>query len=126
MTGENSRGPIHPEQIIDPRSVSFSTPSYRGNLPHIYKEGCSYFITFCLFDVASPRFEQRQHLLAIDEPEKMAELLEPTRSGSCLLQQQRLAESVQDALLHFQGKRYALSAWCVMPNHVLCAAAHKK
>jgi REP element-mobilizing transposase RayT len=21
-------------------------------------------------------------------------------------------------MMHFQGKRYALSAWCVMPNHV--------
>jgi REP element-mobilizing transposase RayT len=25
---------------------------------------------------------------------------------------------VQDALLHFDGERYQLLAWCLMPNHV--------
>lgn len=25
---------------------------------------------------------------------------------------------VADAILHFQGSRYELIAWCVMPNHV--------
>ena len=29
----------------------------------------------------------------------------------------RLAEIVENALLHFDGERYALHAWCVMPNH---------
>ena len=30
----------------------------------------------------------------------------------------RIAEVVEEALLHFDGERYALVAWCVMPNHV--------
>ena len=30
----------------------------------------------------------------------------------------QLAAIVEGSLLHFQGERYALSAWCVMPNHV--------
>jgi putative DNA methylase len=38
--------------------------------------------------------------------------------GSCFLRDERLAENVQTALLHFDGERYALHAWCVMPNHV--------
>jgi putative DNA methylase len=29
-----------------------------------------------------------------------------------------IAELVQNALLSFDGERYALLAWCVMPNHV--------
>jgi len=29
-----------------------------------------------------------------------------------------VAEMVRDALLHFQGDRYDLAAWCIMPNHV--------
>jgi REP element-mobilizing transposase RayT len=29
-----------------------------------------------------------------------------------------VADLVQNALLRFDGKRYALIAWCVMPNHV--------
>ena len=38
--------------------------------------------------------------------------------GSCFLRDDRLAEIVQDALLYFDGQRYALHGWCVMPNHV--------
>lgn len=35
----------------------------------------------------------------------------------CFLRDERLAKIVEDALLHFAGQRYALHAWCVMPNH---------
>ncbi len=38
--------------------------------------------------------------------------------GSCLLSDPRIAEMVQDNLLHFDGERYRLVAWCIMPNHV--------
>ena len=38
--------------------------------------------------------------------------------GSCFLRDDRLAEIVQNALLHFDGDRYALHGWCVMPNHL--------
>jgi REP element-mobilizing transposase RayT len=38
--------------------------------------------------------------------------------GSCLLRDNRLAEIIENALLHFDGQRYHLHAWCVMPNHV--------
>ena len=38
--------------------------------------------------------------------------------GSCALRDVRVAQMVQDALLHFDSERYWLSAWVVMPNHV--------
>jgi len=38
--------------------------------------------------------------------------------GKCLLRDPRIAELVENALLHFDGERYRLLAWCVMPNHV--------
>jgi putative DNA methylase len=38
--------------------------------------------------------------------------------GSCFLKDDRLAEIVENALLHFDGQRYSLHSWCVMPNHV--------
>jgi len=38
--------------------------------------------------------------------------------GSCFLSDDRLAKIVEDALLHFDGARYRLHSWCVMPNHV--------
>src|SRR6185436_7875478 len=38
--------------------------------------------------------------------------------GACWLKDARIAALVEDALLHFDGQRYRLLAWCVMPNHV--------
>lgn len=41
----------------------------------------------------------------------------PLTLGSCLLQIPAAARIVQDALLYFEGARYCLAAWCIMPNH---------
>jgi REP element-mobilizing transposase RayT len=38
--------------------------------------------------------------------------------GACLLRKPLLAALVQEALLFFQGVRYTLHEWCIMPNHV--------
>lgn len=38
--------------------------------------------------------------------------------GECYLSDRRIAELVENALLHFDGERYRLLSWCVMPNHV--------
>jgi REP element-mobilizing transposase RayT len=38
--------------------------------------------------------------------------------GSRLLGKPQYAQIVQDCLLHGDGERYALAAWCVMPTHV--------
>jgi REP element-mobilizing transposase RayT len=38
--------------------------------------------------------------------------------GACWLKDARVAALVENALLHFDGQRYRLLAWCVMPNHV--------
>jgi len=38
--------------------------------------------------------------------------------GSCVLKRPEAARIVQDTLLHFEGVRYHLLAWCVMSNHV--------
>ena len=39
-------------------------------------------------------------------------------SGTCWLRRPEVAEIVAEALRHFDGARYTLDAWCVMPNHV--------
>jgi REP element-mobilizing transposase RayT len=41
--------------------------------------------------------------------------------GSCFMKNGRIARTVAKALLHFEGQRYNLAAWCVMPNHVHAA-----
>jgi Rad3-related DNA helicase/REP element-mobilizing transposase RayT len=38
--------------------------------------------------------------------------------GECILRRKDIAEIVAGALRHFDGERYNLLAWCVMPNHV--------
>lgn len=52
-------------------------------------------------------------------PQEIAQESEPPlTAGSCLLRKPKLAKIVQDALLYFEGRRYFLSSWCIMPNHV--------
>jgi REP element-mobilizing transposase RayT len=38
--------------------------------------------------------------------------------GGCSLKDVRVATMVQESLLHFDGERYWLSGWVVMPNHI--------
>ncbi len=38
--------------------------------------------------------------------------------GHAWLRDTRVAESIENALFHFDGARYLLHAWVVMPNHV--------
>lgn len=38
--------------------------------------------------------------------------------GACWMQKPEIAQLVENALLHFDSKRYRLLAWCIMPNHV--------
>jgi len=52
------------------------------------------------------------------EQRKRVEKFLDSGYGSCFLRDDRLAEIVQNALLYFDGLRYSLHAWCVMPNHV--------
>ncbi len=38
--------------------------------------------------------------------------------GECWLRRPEIARILADALRRFDGERYRLAAWCVMPNHV--------
>ncbi len=38
--------------------------------------------------------------------------------GACHLMNVAVANVVADALKHFEGERYRILAWCIMPNHV--------
>jgi type I restriction enzyme R subunit len=46
-----------------------------------------------------------------------------TCHGRCLLRRPELAQIVADSLLHFDGKRYRMGDFVVMPNHVHLLAA---
>jgi putative transposase len=117
--------------LVDPRKTPFTPLQYRGELPYLYKEGGSYFVTFRLWDAVVPA-EQRQLWQnlqrQLDQPSRrhnrdaaieLATASEPPlQIGSCLLGRHDVALIVQNALLYFHAVRYQLAAWCVMPNHV--------
>ena len=49
--------------------------------------------------------------------QKIAEY-EDAGYGQCFLRDERIAAVMQDTLKHFDGERYQLICWCIMPNHV--------
>jgi REP element-mobilizing transposase RayT len=88
----------------------------RGYLPHFDSIETIQFVTFRLAD-SLPRAVVEQ---LARRPDGLAEADKRLDAGlgACWLRDPHIAEVVQDALLHFDGDRYRLLAWCVMPNHV--------
>jgi hypothetical protein len=43
--------------FVDPRTLPFVETRSRGELPHLYKEGSSYFVTFRLWDAVDSNFD---------------------------------------------------------------------
>ncbi len=109
----------------------------RRNLPHWQQTGKTYFVTFRLADSIpmtklSQLEDERQAWLKWNpEPwtaeqrqtyyerfsAKIEEWLD-AGSGSCVFKDERAAKVVAEALVRFDGERYDLGAWVVMPNHV--------
>jgi alanine-synthesizing transaminase len=100
----------------------------RGYLPHFDGGEVTQFVTIRLFD-SVPTNVLRQWMMELeqqvsDESERAITLHRKIEAytdqgfGECWLQQAEIAEIVERALLHFDGERYRLSAWVVMPNHV--------
>jgi REP element-mobilizing transposase RayT len=109
-------------------------------LPHLKREGASYFVTFRLAGtlpsevlgrLKREREELIAHALAAKRPLTWTEQDQLFRwystrvdtyldagHGECWLRQPELADLMASALRHFAGERYDLRAWVVMPNHV--------
>jgi REP element-mobilizing transposase RayT len=120
----------------------------RGYLPHVKREGASYFVTFRLADslpkevllqIQAERAERlhRFHaqrdaakklgtasppLETLDEIERdyfrKLESYLDKGAGECWLKRPEIAKLVADALRFFENERYRLDAWVVMSNHV--------
>ena len=111
----------------------------RGRLPHWEKDGGLYFITFHLADslpqpvlekiaerhrilmeakrVGAPLLPSQEVLVAEFSPAKLEEYFD-RGAGACSLRDPRIGELTANALRFWEGKRYRLLAWCVMPNHL--------
>ena len=93
----------------------------RGYLPHFDHPGLVQMITFRLADaLPASVLADWQHELPGDTvaQRRRTEAYLDTGYGSCCLGDPRITRLVEDALLHFDGQRYRLLGWVIMPNHV--------
>jgi REP element-mobilizing transposase RayT len=125
--------PPHPNRLVS----GFHS---RGALPHLKQEGATYFVTFRLNDTLPRKVllqlkQERERILQRTELEGRTLTWQERKElfhwyaervdgyldqgqGECWLRRPEVARLVVDALRHFEGQRYSLHAWVVMPNHV--------
>jgi DNA polymerase III subunit alpha len=121
------------------RPASINT---RG-LPHWQQEGVTYFVTFRLADSLPQEVYRKwreERNAALDEASKAAKLSDCEKEelrdkieeeyrerlerhldkgiGDCCLRNPAQSEIVEKALHHFDGERYLLGSYVIMPNHV--------
>jgi len=109
-------------------------------LPHWTREDAIYAVTFRLADslpkevLKSWEFERPDIVKTAQQMNRPLSLAEETRldklfsekveayldagTGACWMRRDDVAGLVARALLHFEGVRHRLAAWCVLPNHV--------
>jgi putative transposase len=112
----------------------------RGYLPHVVKSGALYFVTFRLADSlpqavlrefeneinslkpkTKPRAAPNQPLPPFDrdrEKRKRIEAYLDRGAGASWLSDKHIARVACEALLFFNGQRYELDEWVIMPNHI--------
>ncbi len=98
----------------------------RGYLPHFDAPAVPQMVTFRLAD-SLPTIklaEWRQELATLPQLPSEIELRRRIEDyldrghGSAVLRQPDVGGEVQETMLLFDGERYALHAWVIMPNHV--------
>ena len=85
----------------------------RGYLPHCDGGAITQAITYRLADSLPSNVEGKT-----PEQRRRCEALLDNGCGCCLLRDSAAAGEVISAWRHFDGVRYRLHAWLVMPNHV--------
>ena len=120
--------------MMNPQGARASRPHKawysRGYLPHLDQPGVIRFVTFRLSDsvpaevidawksaLAITGDEAQESPIGVKLRQRVDRYLDQGR-GECWLGDDRIAELVESALLHFDGMRYRLLAWVIMPNHV--------
>ena len=108
-----------------------------SHLPHWHQDGKYVFVTFRLYDSLPQEklqwlLEEKESWLKqhpqpwsektakeyVDKFGKAVDRWLDNNYGDCLLKQTSNRKIVEDALLFFNGERYDLVAFVVMPNHV--------
>jgi type I restriction enzyme R subunit len=88
-------------------------------LPHWRQAGVTYFVTFRLVDAVPQAWvdQQPRQSHGVRAIEQYQAWLDQGH-GACWLRQPAVAQIVANALRHFDGERYALGKFVIMPNHV--------
>ena len=101
----------------------------RGKFPHREYKPLQ-FITYRLYDsVPQKVIDAWKEELKVTEMtmsndprveilRKRIDKYEDAGYGQCFLQDPRIASMIQENLFHFNGVRYNVLNWCIMPNHV--------
>ena len=113
---------------FEPRVPNFEPRGWnsRGYLPHFDSNDRIQHVTFHLVDSLPKETVERlvAEIQQVDPDRRDIEMrsgleaLVDAGHGVCWLRRADCARIVQDALLHFDGERYRMIAWVVMPNHV--------
>lgn len=94
----------------------------RGYLPHFDHADLVQMTTFRLVDALPQHLLDRLGKSLRRENDaakrKRIEAYLDAGHGSCVLRDPCIGPMVEDTLLHFDGERYRLIEWVIMPNHV--------
>ena len=106
----------------DAKAKGFLGWHQRGYLPHYDAPGVTQILTLRLVDsLPASRRGEWEALLKVEDHRERRRRLEAYLDrglGECWLRQPTIAKLTEDALRFFDGQRYQLAAWVVMPNHV--------
>ena len=112
----------------------------RNELPHLKRAGAAYFVTFRLAGTLPVRIiadlkAERARIIEnsrgrhrpmswheqgrlFDWYSRQVDGLLDSGLGHCWLAKPEIAQLVANSIRHFEGDRYDLSSWVLMPNHV--------
>ncbi len=106
----------------DAKAKGFLGWHQRGYVPHYDAPGLTQIVTIRLADsLPASRRGEWEHLLSIEDDRQRRRRLEEYLDrglGECWLGRPEIATLAESALRHFDGERYGLGAWVVMPNHL--------
>lgn len=106
----------------DAKTKGFRGWHQRGYLPHHDAPGVTQMVTLRLADsLPASRRGEWEHLLRIEDDRERRVRFEAYLDrglGECWLSRPEIAALTKNSLRCFDGQRYALAAWVVMPNHL--------
>lgn len=135
--GEPGQAGRMPASHFKPLNKAAKIEKHRRRLPHWEQDGCAYFVTFRLADTmpqdklkawqGEKEIWLKHHpqpwseKSAAEYAERFVERIQKWLDagyGSCALKDGAVRVVVENALRHFDGQRYSLDQFVIMPNHV--------